>query len=118
MLYSLIGDDVIESRNEKQAELTLLINKYDIKNTIFVALNQKLIIDGYVTPHESLPNTVVITLQGILFLDSGGYVQRRKDEGLDQIKKYTTNILLITGSVGAAAYFVLEWYKYYHCGCH
>ena len=97
-----------EIRKKIAIEFKNTWKEQDISNQVFVALNNKLVKDGYAT---ILNDTLVITLEGILFYDSGGYSLQKKIRESDLLKTRLVNTILILGSIGAFGYFLLEFYK-------
>jgi len=75
------------------------------------AILEKLIKDGYVNKMEmsmEAINNYYITLEGILFINSGGYKSKNKKEYNLTIWSYTKSALLVVGTVSATALAVLE----------
>lgn len=78
------------------------------------AVIEKLINDGYVNKMEvsieSL-NNYYITLEGILFINSGGYISKQEKE--NRLKKWSKikNTLLVVGTISAFVLALLQIYE-------
>lgn len=94
-------------------------NNLFIKNSILENLSnrdkrailEKLIKDGYVNKVDismQSVNNYYITLEGILFINSGGYKSKKKKEYSLTIWNYTKSALLFMGTISATILAVLE----------
>ena len=81
------------------------------------AIVEKLIKDGYASKMETSMdaiNNYYITLEGILFINSGGYISKQSKEL--QLKRWnkTKNVLLIVGTISATIIAFLQSYQICH----
>jgi|GEM_PF-3238115 len=75
------------------------------------AIIEKLINDGYVKKMEismASLNNYYITLEGILFINSGGYISQQNKERRLKFWSYTKNVLLVLGTVSAFILAIIE----------
>jgi hypothetical protein len=90
---------------------TVLIN---LSNRDKLAVIEKLIKDGYVI---KMPlsmdafNNYYITLEGILFINSGGYISKQNKELQLKIWNKTKNVFLVIGTISASIIAILQSYQ-------
>lgn len=75
------------------------------------AVLEKLIKDGYVSKMEmsmEAINNYYITLEGILFINSGGYKYKRTKERINFVWNVTKNVFLVFGTLSAFCLAVLQ----------
>lgn len=90
---------------------SLLIN---LTNRDKLAVIEKLIKDGYankIEPSMEAINNYYITLEGILFINSGGYISKQNKELQLKIWNKTKNTFLIVGTTFAIIIAILQIYQ-------
>jgi len=118
---SFFSEDVPVSTRDKVSQK--VISKFNLKEWELNLLYYTLLIDEYLKSIDPL----VISLEGLVFINNGGYVQKkvsmqREAEKLETIQKdlnkYSFGLMLFTaivalGTLISAWYFAIEIYKYY-----
>lgn len=97
---------------QKKPELNNLVDRDKL------AIIEKLITDRYIFKMpQSMEafNNYYITLEGILFINSGGYVAQQKKECRLKTWIITKNVLLIFGTAATVGIAYLQWYQIF-CG--
>ena len=80
------------------------------------AIIEKLIKNGYVNKIDvsmESPNNYYITLEGILFINSGGYISQQNKERRLIFWAYTKNAFLIVGTISAIVIAILQSIQVY-----
>ena len=115
------SEDNIVTTKEKITEKVMM--KFLLKEWEINILFYKLFIDEYLKSVEPL----TISLEGLVFRNNGGYVQKKKSSLLEinrletiqnDFKKYSFGLLRFTaivalGTLISAWFFAIEIYKYY-----
>ena len=115
------SEDNIVTTKEKITEKVMM--KFLLKEWEINILFYKLFIDEYLKSVEPL----TISLEGLVFRNNGGYVQKKKSSLLEinrletiqnDFKKYSFGLMMFTaivalGTLISAWFFAIEIYKYY-----
>lgn len=121
---SFYSEDVIATTNEKITEKVMA--KYNLKEWEINILFYKLLLDKYLKSVEPL----TISLEGLVFRNNGGYVQKMKSSLFESnrletiqndFKRYSFGLMIFTavvalGTLISAWFFAIEIYKYYFSG--
>lgn len=117
--YNQILDLTLEVLLKETPNSHIEYNNLFMKNNILENLSnrdkravlEKLIKDGYVNKMEismEAINNYYITLEGILFINSGGYTEKQKNNQNLKFWNYTKSALLFMGTISATILAVLE----------
>ena len=123
-LYKGVGffsEDLPASTKDKISKKTM--EKFGIKEWELNVMFYTLLIDKYLKSVDPL----IISLEGLVFVNNGGYVQkqlniRKEEEKLATIQKnlnrYSYGLMIFTaivafGTLISAWYFAIEVYRYY-----
>ncbi|WP_269225721.1 hypothetical protein [Flavobacterium eburneipallidum] len=107
VLLKQTSDSHIEY-NDLFSRNAVLIN---LSNRDKLAVIQKLVKDGYASRFETIDKDIFryyITVEGILFINSDGYISKENKERQLKLWLYTKNVLLVLGTVSAFILAVFE----------
>ena len=118
---SFFSEDVPVSTRDKISQK--MVDKYNLKEWELNLLYYTLLIDEHLKSTDPL----IISLQGLVFINNGGYVvkkatiqkeSKRIEAIQNDLNKYSYGLMLFTaivafGTLVTAWYFAIEIYRYY-----
>lgn len=127
--YYFIMDKILKTlyENENKIDIgdhlsiNLSANNYGLNNTEIAEVWSKLERDNYI--YEYTKNSGHrINLEGMIFIQNGGYTQQQKDLKLERTKTTIFNLAVGIGTGLAGLYALVQfllflWQHFYQCNC-
>lgn len=107
-----------DNANMQVIQKSKLITKYGLTTNETIACEKKLKDDKYVELMQS--GISLVTLEGIMLIELGGYCQKIKDIKSERNHTYLSNVVIAFGTGLAGLYALVQFFQFlweYFCFC-